>query len=469
MLVFASIFSLLASLWILDQETGTWMLVFGQFVLLLHHVMKGQVRAVGAFLFMSFLFFGMRALYIVVEEDYIIFTRLFQLPADVGILNQAVWWATAAILLFHFGSEFARLHHVDYFRLRQQFVQTRVSLPLVSERMALSMVGFQLLSLLVLGFLSTAGRGLYGSPIGAYLYDFPMFLQGGQVFAVVVVLERWLYRKELKLLLMLSVSAVLFLIYTWEMRDLTIFRGFYVTGVMVAGIAVLFRLFPRVSYLWLILPILIGQPLFRTLGETRHLQNIEVEQMSIQEQVLGDRSLREAYWSFYDSRGDLNILDTFAGALAAEPEKRPYLLSWIYVPFHIVPRAIWSGKPEKGVLQDLTFMRGAPFSPGIAGFFLLDGGVLWMLGCMFLLGYLVCLGDGFLLTMPRSYLRCCLLGIFIVNAIFLSRFLLWQWFFQVIYMAVPCVFLSWYLDRRPILAHFGGWRKPLREPDNQDF
>ena len=95
----------------------------------------------------------------------------------------------------------------------------------------------------------------------------------------------------------------------------------------------------------------------------------------------------------------------------------------------------------------MAFTNEAPTSPGIAGFFLLDGGIVWMLLSMVVLGYLVSLVDWTILTMRPGYLQCCLLGIVTINAMFLTRFFLWQYFYQVLYAALPCVFLAWYVNR----------------------
>lgn len=93
-------------------------------------------------------------------------------------------------------------------------------------------------------------------------------------------------------------------------------------------------------------------------------------------------------------------------------------------------------------------MRDAPYCPGIAGFFLLDGGLLWMLGSMAVLGFLVGMLDVYIFTMPRGYLQYCLIGIVTVNAMFLSRAFLWFYFWQIMYAVVPCVLLAWLFSKK---------------------
>lgn len=456
MLSLLTLFALLITFGMRDSVAAVWILALGQSVLLLDHILKRQVSAVGAFIFMSFLFFGVRPLFLVYEDDYRLFTDLFKVRTDQELVNLSMWWGTAAMLCFYYGAKVAGMIHQNYFGKRaRQSRNSRTPAPLVTNRMVQLLLAYQVATLFVMAFLASSGRGLYNSAIGAYLYDLPMLLQAGHVFSLVAILERWMRMRNPVRLALVVISGVMFMMITWLMREVTIFRGFYVTGVMIAGIAVLARLKPRVSYAWLILPIVLLQPMFRTLGETRTMTNEELGSQSLKERVFGDGGVFNSYWAFYDSKGDMNIFDTFAAAMEAKPTKHPYVLTWLYVPVHLVPRAVWKSKPEKGILQDVSFMNGAPYSPGIAGFFLLDGGRVWMLGCLATLGYILSYADGFLRTMPRSYLRCCLIAIITVNAMFLTRFYLWQWFYQVLYSCMPCVFLAFILDRKPLKEHFG--------------
>jgi hypothetical protein len=109
----------------------------------------------------------------------------------------------------------------------------------------------------------------------------------------------------------------------------------------------------------------------------------------------------------------------------------------------------------------MAFTNEAPTSPGIAGFFLLDGGLVWMLLSMVVLGYLVSLVDWTILTMRPGYLQCCLIGIVTINAMFLTRFFLWQYFYQVLYAALPCIFLAWYVNRNTTRMRTNARRAPM--------
>jgi hypothetical protein len=204
---------------------------------------------------------------------------------------------------------------------------------------------------------------------------------------------------------------------------------------------------PRVGYFWLIIPVIGLQPLFAYLGGVRSLDNEELLEVDVVEEVVPDRNLGQAYWNFYRHNGDMNIFDTFVAAKQSDPRFMPYALSWLYVPLHFIPRALWKGKPERGITMDLSFLRGAPYTPGIVGCFLRDGGLWWMLLSMAFLGYLLSLADWWVLTLRRGYVQYCLIAILAVNGLLLSRFFLWQYFYQVLYYAIPILVLSWWFGR----------------------
>lgn len=428
------------------MTAAVWVLAASQLLLLLREIRTRQVTGAGTFIFMSFLFFGMRPIYILIEKDYVLFTRLFLLRVDLEVITGAMWWASVALWCFAAAAFWVPRLHAKYFRSRSQRSKSSLRLPALASETVVWLIGLQLVTVPIMVFLASAGN-LYRTGFGAYLYDLPVLLQSVHVFAVVVLFERFLSLRNPGSIFSLAVSGILLLGFTWLMRDVTNFRTFYLTGVLVSFIALLHVLKLRVGYGWIILPVVALQPLFAYLGGVRSLANEEIVEETIIEEAVPDANLGQAYWNFYRHNGDMNIFDTFVAAKQTEPRFKPYAWSWLYVPLHFIPRAIWKGKPEKGVTMDTDFTRGAPYSPGIAGFFLRDGGLWWMLACMALLGYLVSYADWWALTLPRGYLRCCLIGVLAVNAMLLSRFFLWQYFYQVLYYVIPILVLSWLVTR----------------------
>jgi hypothetical protein len=432
---------------LVGSAMAVWLLAGSQLALFVREIRKRQVSGVGGFIFMSFLFFGIRPIFIIVENDYELFQWLFKIRVDLAEVGDSMWWASAGLLCFAVGAFLAPRVNRNWILRRRAKARSQISQQLVSAKICYGLLFSQVLTLPVMYLLARSGRSLYGSAFGAYAYDLPVPLQSIHIIALVVLLERYLRTKSTQSLVLLGFSGFLFLDFTWLMRDVSMFRGFYVAGVMIAGIAGLQRLKGRVGYAWLIIPILALQPFFQYLGQDRYKKNEDMAEADLVDEVLGKQTLGEAYWNFFDAKGDMNIFDTFVAAKKDEPTYRPYLWSWIYVPLHLIPRQLWPSKPESGTTMDLSFTRNAPYSPGIAGFFVADGGLIWMLGCMAVLGFLVSLLDCWVFTLPRGYLQYCLIGIVTVNAMFLSRFFLWQYFYQMLYAIVPCVFLTWYFGR----------------------
>ena len=433
-----------------EKESGTWVLFLSQLTLLASHICKGQVTGTGGFLFMSLLFFGVRPLYIVTEDDLALFHFLFLIDVDLRTINENMAAGTAGMIAFHCGSALVGAWQRE--KVLRRSVREAAVFTLVPSRMVQLVLIYQVASLPLMSVLAGAGRSLYASAAGAFAYDLPVPLQAGHIFGMVVILERYRQQRRSSDGLAFLASGALFLVFTWMMREVSMFRGFYIAGVMIAGIAVLQRVRPRVSYAWLILPIVLVQPLFQTLGEMRGLGNDEHRKTGLLDRAVAE-SPPTAYWDFYSSEGDMNIFDTFVAARGSEPAFRPYLRSWFYAPFHVVPRKFWASKPEGGVLQDLRFMNNAPYCPGIAGFLWLDGGSdVWMMLNLLFLGGIIGYLDGRILSMRDNYLRACLVGILVVNSMFLTRFFLWQALWQALYAAVPCFLLHRFLTPPEILA-----------------
>ena len=440
-------FLLFAAYPFIGSTAAVWVLAGSQLALLVGQISKGQVSGVGGFIFMSFLFFGVRPIYLVVENDYGLVLHALHVRADLGSVGDAMWWASAALLCFAIGAWAAPQFNRRWFYRRRVKAMRDIQQSVVSAKIGFGMLFVQLMTMPVMLVLAKSGRSLYGSSFGAYVYDLPVPLQSMHILAVVVLLERYLRTKTTGSLVMLGISGFFFLYFTWLMRDVSLFRGFYIVGVMIVGIAALQRIKGRVGFAWLIIPVVVVQPFFAFLGGDRTKKNDELAEAGIIEEVFGKQTLAGAYWQFYDSKGDMNIFDTFVAATKAEPKFYPYAMSWVYAPFHIIPRGLWPSKPRRGITQDLTFIRGYPLCPGIAGFFLVDGGYLWMLLSMLVLGYLVSWLYCYILTMPRGYLQYCLIGIITVQSMYLSRAFLWYFFWQMMYAIVPIMLLVWFFRR----------------------
>ncbi|MCF3648441.1 hypothetical protein [Synoicihabitans lomoniglobus] len=469
MFLSASLVLLLLGTFLPPGIAGTGTLVAAQAVLLIGFIAERHVTAVGAFLFMSFLFFGMRPLYLVIEGDTDLLVGLFRTGDSLEIRHVALAWAAAGLWLLAAGCHVQRqlggwqisslLKHSARPMLTARYALLRPQ----AYRAALVIQGVALALIMVI---STGGRGIYSSGLGAYVWDIPMVLQGLQLFGVAVAAERWRTQRTTQGRNSLGLALAMLTLTAWYARDVTLFRGAYITPLMAAGFCLMFRFKGRVSYAWLILPIVLLLPIFRTLGQNRNVGNVEFG--SVVMNKIADALSPSSYWTFFEAGGDINIFDTFIAAIQYEPVYKPYILSWIYPPFHIIPRAIWSGKPDAGILQDLSYTNGAPYSPGLVGFFWGDGGPLWMLGSMFVLGGLLSWVDMKVLRLAPGYLKICTYAIVVVNALYLTRFFLWQSLWQTFYFLVPCWLIARYVVRQRTGPPTGSPIMPLSRPASGD-
>ena len=214
--IFLSFVLLLLGYPMIGSAAAVWLCAFSQLVLFVGEMRKGQVTGSGAFLFMSFLFFGMRPIYLVLESDYSLFTRIFLIQPDMELITSATWWATLAAVMFALGVQCQRKSQAAFWRKRLH----RNSLGAVRPVVKSSLVGFlvvaQFATLPLMYLLArSAGRTLYGNTMGAYAYDVPVPMQAIHIFAIVVLFEAYLRKKSPGSVLILVVSSVAFLIFTW--------------------------------------------------------------------------------------------------------------------------------------------------------------------------------------------------------------------------------------------------------------
>jgi len=430
----------------LDPQNAIIALSFAMIALCAAFTFKRPLGGSGAFVVGYTLYFAGRPLYVALTGERkavsIHFNSVFPFP----VVFDAQCLLAIAMIAFVVGTIAIKQasHGVYMRRLRRsgaaQWFDTK---PLAMFALA----GLSLAALAILFVLSRLGRGgLYGSDLGAYAYQLPILLHGFVMISMVLALQRCLVNRRLENVAAFLVLLGIFLAYTVMMRNLTLFRAFYMSGFLAGGFACLYVLKGRLTMKWLIIPVIVGMPLFQYLGQQRAVSNEELlEEGDLIPQEL---SLTESYSRFFMAHGDMNMFDTFVTADNYTPSFRPYVMSWLYVPFHFIPRFIWKGKPEQGITMDLAVFKGAPYSPGIPGFFLLDGGRVWMMICMFVLGCVVMGLDLFLYTLPRSALSGVLIGVATVYALYLPRFLLWQYVYGMLFFIVPGVIVWFMLVRK---------------------
>ena len=81
------------------------LLVISIGILLIDELKEKTITGTGSFIFGSFLFFGMRPLYILLEKDYILFQYYFYVTNFEILIAPALWWAAAGLYTFKIGSK----------------------------------------------------------------------------------------------------------------------------------------------------------------------------------------------------------------------------------------------------------------------------------------------------------------------------------------------------------------------------
>ena len=408
-------------------------------VLVLNVLRQGRLTNLGAFLLLAFILYGIRPLYIIVEDDRELIYSMMGRVEILPVVARGMFVAVVAMLTICAGHAAARIQ----WPLRS--VQLLPGLPMSayfprpSFFGAIALLGFQVLCILFLVSMRSRGLSIYTDNAGAYTYLLPQVLQAGQIFPLVVFAYN-IKRGGVVSQASFWISLVLFSLFTFFMKDLSMFRSFYLTGAIAAVISVLHAQRGRVAYWILVVPVLYLLPAFRALGETRLLSSDEAFTFALD--VMKSFSF-EKWWDFFNPRGDMNVFDTLAAAVHSTPRFHPYFQAWIYAFAHFIPRAWWPGKPERGMLVDMAFAQGAPLSPGLAGFYYLDGGMLWMLISCFLTGAILYALDRWLLAMRPGYLRSTLFGIIVINSLYAARGYLHFTVIQYIFMVIPVFLLSY--------------------------
>jgi len=422
------------------------------------------VTNLGAFLILYFIVYAIRPIYIYLESDFSLLNLFLGRTQYLDVCSEAAFWATCGLLFICAGHAVGRI----WFPLRppKQAASSAFGggLGRPKQECVILLLGLQAASIVFLLAISGEHAGsLYGASGGAYTYLLPQALQAAQILVVSIFAYnharfhgRW---KNLSI-----VSIFLFLAYTYLMKDVSIFRGFYITGAIAAVMAVYYARTQTIPYWLLLVPSLLLLPIFRAWGELRWAQAEGFWSETLN--VLGTLS-PQSWWSFFDVSGDMNVFDTLVAAFESSPRHMPYLFAWIYPVLHFIPRAIWPGKPEWGMLVDFSFMKDLPYTPGLIGFYYLDGGLMWMLASCFVTGVVFYLLDRWLFGMAPGYLKAALYGIVLINSFAAARGYLHFSVAQYFYMIAPVAVLMFVLTKFGMFEGRRGTRLYGRGPSPQ--
>ena len=394
----------------------------------------GGINFCSCFLLVSGFVFSSRGLYIAVAEDFSIIGG-FGLPATWDVPIDTIRWVIFGHLFYMTGATVYRSKTIRALR--------RMKTPQFSQRVEASrfpVYVWLLMQLCLAGPLVPLGlmRGrtvLTDTSENAYVYLLPTLIHGFNLYATVAIALRAREKRNAGAMLLLLISLAIVFIDAFLMHNLSQFRGFYLVGLLATSVGLLV-VYRGVST-WAMCALFCLYPIFKTAGSDRSLDNQEMmyrlftnggESYS---QVGLERAFGEA--------SDVNMLDTFAASLNWQHAYRGYVLSYLYPLVHFVPRRFWPSKPEGGVLSDTGYTLGMPYSPGIIGFFNDDGGVLYMLIMMAVLGAFMRYWEFLCLKIRDRTLQVCTFSAFFISSIVTVRYLPYQVFYGFLVFFVPCL------------------------------
>jgi hypothetical protein len=399
----------------------------------------GGLTFSSCFVAISAFVFAARGVYISVFNDFSIITP-FEQPAEHRLVTDALVYVLYGTLAFIFG---ALLLQRKTLQVQKKFpVQRKIALASQLPNVSLLFLGLQVgFACLLLPYGKALERAsLTENTTNAYIYALPMLVHGFDLYFIAYMVTAWIRNKNAINLLMLLGSAFLLLVHAYCLYNMSNFRGFYLVGLFTAGIVFILARWRKMPVLLLLL-ILAFYPLFKNMGSDRTLSNKEmVKQVLLTPSNSYDRDGMERA---FGETTDINMLDTFVASLNYEHKFHPYILSDLYVFVHWIPRSLWPGKPPNGILDDLSYTLGRPFTPGIIGFFNDDGGKLYMIVAMGFLGALFKWCQLLALRIKWFELYLCTWAALFLTSLVTVRYLPYQAFYGFLMFFVPALLLNW--------------------------
>jgi len=443
----------------------------------------GELRCVGAFHFVYQGFFLARPLYIIIESEHKTNLSVFGSQLSDELLFESILYSAMGLMFFQLGI----LAH-DLFIQRQKIGNVREKFSLKRKNFRISKLGIAVLFgleviLLVLVYILSLLAGGDSVRIvrfigvnSAYIYMLPVLASGISATSLILI------SSSKSNMILKFTFFFMHILYQVGIQNFSQFRIDYMSGLMI-GMLSIFHLYRRrqVSGTLFFGCLLLGLPLVRTLGgndikalalpilstlasftlpilQTLDPSNLDGPVSALSDldsdfqwqsyQIIASLATNadlKSYWHFFDLHGDFNIFDTFARGIESVQEFHPdktYIVSWIYIFLHWIPRQIWTGKPAQGLLYNQEFLGGLQFSPGIVGTFFLEGGFLWMLFCMFILGLIISRIDSYILKIRVLEHRVYFHAVGIIMAAFLARSSLYPPVYYAAYFIVSKKFID---------------------------
>jgi MFS family permease len=389
--------------------------------------------AVSAFVFVA------RGVYVSLYNDFGILTSLAQPPFH-HLITDALIYVLFGTLAFIWGALLLERKTVAEFE--KSHARPRMTLSLAVPNLSLVFLGIQLAFVFVLLPYGTAQdrESLANASVNAYIYLLPTLIHGFNLYFFAYMVAGWSRKPGTTKLLMLMGSLMLMVLNAYCMYNMSNFRGFYLIGLFTGSLVFMLARFGKVPVLILVV-IFAAYPLFKNMGSDRTLSNKEmVESVLLSPGASYNKGGMERA---FGEATDINMLDTLVASLNYEHKWHPYILSDLYVFVHWIPRSLWPSKPLYGILDDLSYTQGLPYSPGLIGFFNDDGGKLYMVVAMGFLGALFKWCEMLTLRIRWRELFLCVWAAFFLTALVTVRYLPYQVFYGFMVFFVPALLLNW--------------------------
>ena len=404
----------------------------------------GDLTLTACFLAFFAFIYAARAIYISSTNDFSLIARM-GLEASYSSISGAMAYVVFGILAYIAGT-FTLLPRAMRARQGRMNLESFSNIAYGIDH-SWNFVVFQLIFCVLLAPLGlSANKGeIYGISSSAYVYLLPTIVHGFDLYFFIYMMSRLRRTSDIVTFQALIVCTALLLFHAYTLSNMTIFRGFYLVGIFCCGVAALVIRYKRISLCFIVVMIAI-YPLFKTLGQDRELTNKEVLATKVMRPQ--DSYTKEGMEVAFGEATDINMLDTFAASLKWESSHHPYFLSYAYVFVHWIPRGVWPAKPESGILSDMRYTCGAPYSPGIIGMFNDDGGKMFMIFMMFVLGVFIRWCE-IRSNLCRSYeMQVSMYSALLLSALVCTRYLPYQTFYGFLTFYLPCLACDLFLQRK---------------------
>lgn len=423
--------------------TSTWYIVIES------RVFNG-LTFTSCFVGISAFVFGFRALYIGFNDDFSIISTL-GLVRSQSVIIGSMRYVICGMVAYLAGAcsmtnKAIRERNIRGRRFLSDMAAIDLGAVFIYAQIALTVI--------LAAFSGVGARSsLYESYDSAYIYLLPTLVHGFDLyFFTHILVQWWRSRNPLNAVLLGLCGAIIF-VHAYLLSYLSSFRSYYLVGLLVCTISVVIVTRKKIGA-WVLLAVVAIYPMFKAIGIDRDLSARDLLSEVVMRPI--DAYSGHGIEVALGEATDLNMLDTFAASLNWQHSYRGYVLSYLYPFVHWVPRSWWPSKPTNGVLSDTGYVyvaelaREIPYSPGLIGFFNDDGGKVYMIGMMFVLGVFMRYWEIFAMRQKGQEMYTVIWAALLLSSIVSVRYLPYQIFYQFLTLFLPCWLCNCFVPKRKV-------------------